>query len=139
MLQNTSFLPRAASLSILVAVATTGLMPLRPAAAAAPAQEPRRPITTKPVITYMPSVDDFFPAASKNNGEWGVVTILACYGPNGRMTTTEVKESSRHPRLDEAAQRFAKQVRVRPGTQDGVIVSGCLDLPIEFPKSAPRA
>lgn len=41
-------------------------------------------------------------------------------------------ESSGYSRLDEAAIRLVRLVRVRPGTVDGKVVTGCLVLPIEF-------
>lgn len=142
MLQNTSFLPRAGSLSILVVVAATGILPLRLVAAAAPAQQPEKVATTEAVaaaaadteaaISFMPDIDAWYPRTSKAMGEQGVVRVRACYEESGRVTITEIAETSTHARLDRSALMYAKQLRIRPGIQDGRPVAGCMVVPVWF-------
>ncbi len=122
-----------------IVVAVTGMMPLCLVEAAGPPREPSAPVTTVAAITYLPPVDDFYPAASKIAGETGVVGVLACYGYNGRMVTVTVDKPSRYPRLDAAARKLARQVRVQPGTRNGRVASGCISLPIAFRLPVPES
>ncbi|MDQ2641322.1 MAG: energy transducer TonB [Pseudomonadota bacterium] len=54
-------------------------------------------------------------------GEEGKVRVRLCIGANGRVTSAEVIESSKFPRLDEAGVKMAKQYRFKPGTEDGKV------------------
>jgi TonB family protein len=97
-------------------------------------QVPPRP---GPTITYLPSIDDYYPSASKAQGETGTVVIQACYGENGRMTSADVKHTSNILRLDQAAQQYARQVRVKPDNRGGEYIPGCIDIPVVFRLSEP--
>lgn len=132
MVPGTSLFARAGSLSILIAVTTTGVMALRTVTAAEPSLPRSGVVTTEATITYMPSSDDYYPPASRSMRESGLVVVLGCYGDNGRMVTVYVKKTSRSSRLDNAALSLGKQVRVKPGTRNGRIASGCIDIPVEF-------
>jgi protein TonB len=92
----------------------------------------REPVTTGAAVISVPSPDDYYPATSKHLREAGVAGINACYENTGRVITAAVAQSSGYSRLDEAAIRLVRLVRVRPGTVDGKVVTGCLVLPIEF-------
>lgn len=141
MLRSTSLASGTRSLPVLVGITSTVIMPLNLSAADAPARDFSGAIASPPTITYVPSVEDYYPAVSKELRETGVVTVLACYGDNGRMVKVDVKETSRSKRLDDAALKLAKQVRVKPGTRDGRVAAGCITLPVAFelPEVVPKA
>ncbi len=90
-----------------------------PPAPPPPPAATRSVVVTKAALTYRPDVADFYPSTSRNLGEEGRVRIRLCIGANGRVTTAEVAESSKFPRLDEAGLKMAKQYRFRAGTEDG--------------------
>lgn len=96
------------------------------------ALEPRAPIITDAAIAYIPSAEDYYPPTAKALKQEGTVTINACYVVNGRVTSVEVAASSIHVRLNEAAMRLARQIRVKPGTLDGSPLAGCILVPVKF-------
>lgn len=90
------------------------------------------PLISEAQIVSRPASEDYYPPASKAVGEAGLVRVTACYGTNGRVTSAELAESSGSNRLDEAAIKLARQVRIRPGTRDGVPAAGCVVVPVRF-------
>jgi protein TonB len=98
-----------------------------------PPQATRSVVVTKAQLTYRPDVADFYPSSSRNMGEEGKVRLRLCIGANGRVTSAEVIESSKYPRLDEAGVKMAKQYRFKPGTEDGKVrESDCFSQLVTF-------
>jgi periplasmic protein TonB len=63
----------------------------------------------------------------------GRVELLVLVGVDGRIKQAEVKRSSGHDILDQAALQHAlKTWRLKPATRDGIIVEGWLTVPIKF-------
>jgi periplasmic protein TonB len=80
-----------------------------------------------------PSTDDYYPPASRRANEEGVATVKTCVSPEGRATgSAEVAKSSGHPRLDEAAVKWAGRARFKPGTEDGKPVEACTSFNVRF-------
>jgi TonB family protein len=126
----------AGSASLLFLIAAD-IMPASLAMGAVPPILIDIPRAPGPTITYLPSIDDYYPAASKAQGETGTVVIKACYGENGRITSADVKHTSNILRLDQAAQQYARQVRVKPDNRGGEYIPGCIDIPVVFRLSEP--
>ena len=74
-----------------------------------------------------------YPAASERAQEEGVVLVRVRVGADGRVVAAEVKTSSGHRRLDEAAVEHARRAwRFTPATRDGVAVEGWREIPVRF-------
>jgi periplasmic protein TonB len=75
----------------------------------APRSDPRRPLSQPE-----------YPPSSRRAGEHGTVILEVLVLENGRVGDARVKQSSGHPRLDEAAVREVKRSwRLVPGTENG--------------------
>jgi TonB family protein len=79
-----------------------------------------------------PSIEDYFPTASRSQKEQGTTKIKLCYDDLGRPTSSMVEESSSFARLDEAALRWSRAVRIIPGSIGGQPHSGCVIIPVTF-------
>jgi protein TonB len=66
-----------------------------------------------------------YPAASVRAGEEGITRINVCVTDQGRVTTAVVSGSSGSPRLDEAAVRWVRSEKFKPGTVGGKPQSMC--------------
>ena len=74
-----------------------------------------------------------YPAASERAEEEGVVMVRVRIGTDGRVLAAELKASSGHIRLDEAAVAHAKRAwRFKPATRDGVPVESWREVPVRF-------
>jgi protein TonB len=102
--------------------------------AAAPAAEsppPDFPVTL-PRFAFKPRVEDYYPAASRGLKEQGTTKLRFCYDERGRPDEVTVDESSGFVRLDEAAVRWGKAVRITPGVFGKQPQPGCVKLPVKF-------
>jgi protein TonB len=88
--------------------------------------------TSLPRYALKPSVEDYYPAASRSLKEQGTTEIRLCYDDRGRPIQLTVKESSGFAKLDEAAVRWGKAVRISPGLINGQPQRGCVVLPVKF-------
>jgi periplasmic protein TonB len=82
--------------------------------------------------SQQPSVDDYYPAASKRLGEEGVVKVKVCVNASGKIEEATLEETSGTARLDEAGVKVARIYRLLPPTENGKPVPGCGSLPIRF-------
>lgn len=74
-----------------------------------------------------------YPPASERQDEEGVVVVRVRVGADGRVLTAELKASSGHRRLDEAAVEHARRAwRFVPATRDGVTVESWREIPVRF-------
>jgi periplasmic protein TonB len=101
-----------------------------PPVAAPPAQrnivrasvDPRHPF---------PNSEDFYPDASRRAGEEGRCIVEFTVATDGRIANPEVKDSSGHPRLDEACIKLIKAApKLKPATEDGKPIESKLSVPI---------
>ncbi len=100
-----------------------------------PPPPPRVTQRTAPTVDLKrsPSTDDYYPPASRRANEEGVATIKTCVTPEGRASGgADVTKSSGHPRLDEAAVKWAARARFKPGTEDGKPVEACTQFNVRF-------
>ena len=116
--------------TVIVAPKTTEPVPPAPPAPPAP---PRPSVVTRPQFGNIPNPNDYYPSASRSLGEEGVAKIRLCYDAEGNLEDPALSESSGSDRLDGAAIRLAKRIRVKkPGTVDGKPQAGCAVLPVRF-------
>jgi protein TonB len=74
-----------------------------------------------------------YPPASERREEEGVVTVRVHVGTDGRVLSAELKASSGHRRLDEAAVERARRAwRFVPATRDGVAIESWREVPVRF-------
>ena len=74
-----------------------------------------------------------YPPASERREEEGVVTVRVHVGTDGRVLSAELKASSGHRRLDEAAVEHARRAwRFVPAMRDGVAIESWREVPVRF-------
>ena len=94
--------------------------PLAPPAPPAPPERPHESVRVPPVIDAARSCKKpEFPPAARRLGEQGTVTLHMLIDIDGAAIRSEVVSSSRHFRLDQAAQNALSLCRFKPGTVDG--------------------
>lgn len=86
---------------------------------------PPASVTVKYTVTYKPTVEDYYPPTSVSLQEEGKPVVRICWDNKGKVTEVTVSESSGKKRLDDAAIKYGKQIKFRPGTVDGQAVSEC--------------
>jgi protein TonB len=97
-----------------------------------PPPPPRVIPGTKLTPISSPNPDDMYPSAARNAGQEGRPVINFCTDERGRITTTEVAESSTFPLLDEAAMKVVRGGRFKPATQEGKAIASCARIPVKF-------
>lgn len=113
-------------------VVTTPPPPAPPPVAAAPA---RQTVVAPPKmdVRRSRSCDEYYPAASSRAEEEGVVQVRCYVGLNGRCDQISISKGSGFDRLDEAAQRCAKDLlRFEPQTKDGQKEAAWYDFNVRF-------
>jgi protein TonB len=94
---------------------------------------PPRPVaSTKASYAFKPDPQDFYPGASRSAGEEGVSKIRLCYDVKGKVNESTLAETSKYPKLDDAAVRMGKQFRLKPGTIEGKPQADCVVVPVRF-------
>lgn len=105
--------------------------PAPPPPVAAPRQVVVVPPKTDPKKSR--SCDEYYPAAASRAGEEGIVQVHCLVGLNGKCDQISIAKSSGIQRLDEAAQRCAKDLlRFSPATKDGVAEATWYDFNVRF-------
>jgi periplasmic protein TonB len=97
-------------------------------------------VTPEPILSsaaidrrYLATLQPSYPAAARRAEMEGRVELLVLVGVDGRIKQAEVKRSSGHDILDQAALQHAlKTWRLKPATRDGIIVEGWLTVPVKF-------
>jgi protein TonB len=125
-------------------VAPPPIMTAAPAAAAAPQPEPRpveihiAPPAPPPIVAarfdadYLQNPKPVYPSMSRRHGEEGKVVLRVRVGVQGTSLTVEIKQSSGHPRLDEAARVAVEQWRFVPARQGSEAVESTVLVPLHF-------
>lgn len=104
--------------------------PPKPAAAPAPARDP---VLVAPVINAAQNCKKpVYPAVSRREEEEGVVILRFLVAPDGHVIDSQVKQSSGHSRLDEAARAALSLCKFQPGTADGVPVQAWAQMKYEW-------
>ena len=85
-----------------------------------------------PRYAFKPPVQDYYPSASRDLKEQGTTKIRLCYDELGMPNPVTVDESSGFERLDEAAVRWGKAVRVTPGLYGKRPQPACVKIPVKF-------
>jgi len=101
----------------------------------APGKPPSEPqfVTARLDPRYAARFQPPYPPASKRQDEEGVVVVRVRVGPDGHVLAAELKASSGHRRLDEAAVEHARRAwRFVPATRDGVAVESWREIPVRF-------
>ena len=70
-----------------------------------------------PKELHRPSVQ--YPPISNDNGEEGTVTLLLAVQTDGSISDIRIARSSGHPRLDAAAQKAHRNIKLQPATCHG--------------------
>jgi TonB family protein len=88
--------------------------------------------TAPAAILVRPNPADFYPADSIRARERGRVVLYICWDANGRVTRSQVEESSGYPRLDEAAVKMGRHYRFRPALMGTKPLEDCVSQPVRF-------
>jgi TonB family protein len=107
--------------------------------AATAAESPPAGISVVPAgYAFRPDPQDYYPSISREEKEEGLTKIKLCYDLDGIPADVTLDESSGFTRLDEAALRYGRAMRIRPGRIDGQPQPGCVTVPVRFvPRRSP--
>jgi TonB family protein len=100
--------------------------------AAAADSAPTGTTVSLPRYAFKPLVEDYYPDVSRILKEQGTTKLRLCYGDRGSRNQVAVDKSSSFARLDEAAVRWGKAVRIVPGLFRGQPQPGCVVVPVKF-------
>jgi protein TonB len=106
--------------------------------AAAPAPEPAPapppPVLTEPVFNadYLDNPAPVYPAVSRRIGEQGRVILRVLVSPTGLAEEVQVRSSSGHVRLDEAARTTVARWRFVPAKRGDQPLAAWVLIPISF-------
>lgn len=120
------------------AAATTAIdtRPAPPRPAPPPPPPPKPPevrVAAKQDAKRSPPTDDYYPPTSRRMNETGKAIVAICWGTDGKVNNEpKIATTSGSSRLDEAAVRYGKVVRMVPGTVNGQPEAGCGNLPVTF-------
>jgi protein TonB len=81
---------------------------------------------------YLSNPPPPYPAAARRRNVQGRVLVYAVVAPNGACARAEIRQSSGHPILDEAALEAVRAWRFVPATRDGSPVAAGVEIPIFF-------
>lgn len=81
---------------------------------------------------YLSNPPPPYPAAARRRNAQGRVLVYAVVAPNGACARAEIRQSSGHPILDEAALQAVRAWRFVPATRDGAPVAAGVEIPIVF-------
>jgi len=110
----------------------TNVVKATPAAPPPPAVVRPPPPGTPVQVTYRPDISNYYPEASRRQGEEGRVVVKICVSATGKIDSVELATGSGFPELDEAALKVAKAYRFKPATSEGKPVGVCPTLPVKF-------
>ena len=114
--------------------------PYMPASSAAATGSTRPAPTTPAAAVVLPSSDaDYlhnpppaYPRMSRRMGEQGTVVLRVFISAEGHAEKAEIRTSSGHPRLDEAALDTVKRWRYVPGQRAGQAEAMWFNVPVRF-------
>lgn len=113
------------------AAADEALAPAEPAAVAAETlSDPILPPDFE--ADYLDNPAPVYPRISRRLREEGLVLLRVHVNAGGAPSQVELKQSSGHPRLDEAARDTVWRWRFLPARQGGAAVAGWVVVPISF-------
>jgi protein TonB len=81
---------------------------------------------------YLTNPPPRYPAAARRQNMQGKVLIYAVVSPAGNCARAEVRKTSGHPILDEAALQAVRSWRFVPASRDGQPVAAGVEIPIVF-------
>jgi protein TonB len=81
---------------------------------------------------YLSNPAPSYPPAARRRNLQGRVLVYAVVGPGGDCARAEVRRTSGHPILDEAALQAVRAWRFVPATRDGRPVAEGVEIPIVF-------
>jgi bla regulator protein BlaR1 len=100
--------------------------------AANAAQEAQLAQDTPMKVMFRPDHGDYFPREAQGLGLSGKVLVEAQYDVTGAVTSVAVAQSDADGAFDSAALEYARQIRFRPATRDGIPVAGRVVVPVRF-------
>lgn len=83
-------------------------------------------------IAFKPDISDYYPADSRALGEQGTVSLVLCYDRDGEPDDVTVVNSSGIDRIDEAAVRWGRAVRISAAIRNGAPKADCVWVPAQF-------
>jgi protein TonB len=99
----------------------------------APPAPPAPPsVTTRAVATYKPPVADYYPPTSVTLAEEGRPVVKVCWDEKGKVGEVTLETTSGKKRLDDAAVKYGKQIKMKPGTTDGKPIAACATQAVVF-------
>jgi protein TonB len=89
---------------------------------------------TAPIFAadYLDNPPPFYPVLSRRAGEQGRVVLRVLVNPGGRADDVEIRSSSGHSRLDEAARETVRRWRFVPAKRGDQPVPAWVLIPISF-------
>jgi protein TonB len=108
--------------------------PPEPAPIVAPAPPPAPVMVSPPVFTadYLQNPPPSYPMLSRRLGEEGRVVLRVLVNPGGGADEVQIRTSSGHERLDDAARETVRRWRFVPATRGEQPVAAWVLIPISF-------
>ncbi|MBY0466616.1 MAG: energy transducer TonB [Burkholderiales bacterium] len=103
-----------------------------PVSVAPPAPPPPRIQLPDSSADYLNNKPPAYPAVSKRLGEQGKVMVRVFIGIDGKVTQADIRTSSGHDRLDQAALKTAQEWTYVPGKVNGEPQAMWFNVPINF-------
>ena len=108
-----------------IPVITAPLADPVPAPEPAPIAAPSPPVQSRSTPQLIAGDKPAYPSASRRNGEAGTTKLEICVNSAGRVTSASVAGSSGYQRLDDAALKWIRGERFRPGKVNGQAQDMC--------------
>lgn len=86
---------------------------------------PSPPVLSRSTPQLIAGDKPAYPSASRRNGEAGTTKLQICVNTAGRVTSASVAASSGYQRLDDAALKWIRGERFKPGKVNGVAQDMC--------------
>ena len=118
-----------ASSFVVAAQTETRAVESRPAP---PAPAPSPLVAARFDADYLQNPKPIYPTLSRRLGEEGKVVLRVRVTAQGSALNVEIKQSSGHPRLDEAARAAVEQWRFVPARQGGEAIESTVLVPLHF-------
>lgn len=94
--------------------------------------DPDRPRTIGRVDYLGKRPNPVYPRVSQRRGEQGRVVLRVLISPLGQVADAQVRQSSGHKRLDDAALDAIRKARFKPYTENGIAYKAMVDIPFDF-------
>jgi len=89
-------------------------------------------------VRYLETTRPVYPRRAREMGWQGTVLLRVEVNPDGSVGEVEIRRTSGHISLDQAAAKAAKTWRFEPPTDGGFAMAAVVDVPVRFDLTEPE-